>query len=273
MNLRAVFPQRQLNFSNTLSRGALLGVVGLFLVGAQGVLADAYTTLDGKRTEAKILGANGSTMTVSLGAGQTLGVPLRNIRSVEMPVPPKMVEVQKLVADGKYEQALKEMRSEVRITDSDAKCELYQLYRGIPLSWARQALSTTAGLFLAGNQFEEAEKAYKDLQSYYPGGGSLEYSVGMARIAVAKGEGASVKGRLEEVTQKALGDKAVSREAAGIYSQAFLALGQLREKEGDLSAALESYLRTVALFPQDASAASLAQERADELIGRKVTVP
>jgi tetratricopeptide (TPR) repeat protein len=253
----------------------VFGIIGFCLVAPESVFADAYTTLDGRRAEAKILAVNGSTMMVSLGAAQTLGVPLRNVRSVEMPVPLKMVEVQKLVAEGKYEQALNEMQSEVSVAigSETQKFKQYQQYRGIPLLWVRQALSTTAGLFLALNKFEEAEKAYKDLQTYYTAGGSLEYEVGMARIAVAKGDGASVKGKLEEVTQKALADKAVSREAAGIYSQAFLALGQLREKEGELSAALESYLRTVALFPQDASAAAVAQERADGLISKKVTVP
>jgi len=229
-------------------------------VGVQGVFADAYTTIDGKRTEAKILEVKGQTMMVSVGTGQ-IGVPLRNVRSVEMPVPAEVAQVQKLVAAKEHEKALQLIRP------------VAQKYRGIPVLWARQSLSTMAGLYLSLGDFKGAEDTYKEAQAYYPGSGSLESEVGMARIAVAKGEGASVKGKLEEVTQKALADKAVSRDAAGIYSQAFLALGQLREKEGELSAALESYLRTVALFPQDASAASLAQERADELIAKKVTVP
>ena len=58
------------------------------------------------------------------------------------------------------------------------------------------------------------------------------------------------------------------RQFAVVY-----ALGEIKENEGDLSGALADYLRTVAVFYHDSSAVSAAQERANALLSRKVTVP
>jgi hypothetical protein len=60
---------------------------------------------------------------------------------------------------------------------------------------------------------------------------------------------------------------------AAAYSHVFLALGQIKEKEGDKSAALENYLRTVALFAEDPGAVAAAQELADKLIAENVVTP
>jgi hypothetical protein len=95
----------------------------------------------------------------------------------------------------------------------------------------------------------------------------------MARVAVFNKKHEAVKPRLEAIAEAALKEKAVSVANGLAYSQAFLALGEIKENEGDLSGALADYLRTVAVFYHDSSAVSAAQERANTLISRKVTVP
>ena len=60
-----------------------------------------------------------------------------------------------------------------------------------------------------------------------------------------------------------------------MIGRAFYVSGQIKEQSGDLPGALEDYLRTVAIFPEDRVAAASAQERADAI--RKdngaITVP
>ena len=47
----------------------------------------------------------------------------------------------------------------------------------------------------------------------------------------------------------------------------FYLLGQVKESEGDFTAALQNYLRTTALFYADRTAVAQAQEKADALRG------
>jgi hypothetical protein len=52
-------------------------------------------------------------------------------------------------------------------------------------------------------------------------------------------------------------------------------MGQVKESEGDLAAALEDYLKTVTLFYYDRTAVASAQEKADALrkANPKVFIP
>ena len=95
----------------------------------------------------------------------------------------------------------------------------------------------------------------------------------MARIALSKNNVDEAKKKLEPIAASALVDKAPSSLNAAAYSHVFLALGQIKEKEGDKSGALESYLRTVALFAEDSGAVASAQELADKLIEQNVVTP
>jgi tetratricopeptide (TPR) repeat protein len=251
MNLRAVFPQRQLLFASILASAALA---------ATHLRADFYITQDGQRHEAKILGATGTSLQVSIPTGQ-LGVPLATVKGVEMPVPPEFAAAQKLVASKEYQKALGVARS------------LSEKFKGLPADWAQQVAGMVADLFLTTGDFDKAESAFKDFQKLYPGAGSLQAEVGMARVALSKEQFDEARQKLEPIAEAALKEKFPSKANGVAYSQAFLAIGQIKEKEGDKVAALESYLRTVALFGHDSASVALAQERADKLIAEKIVTP
>ena len=109
----------------------------------------------------------------------------------------------------------------------------------------------------------KAEASYKAFQQLYPN--SALADIGMAAIAVNKGDFAEAKKRLDPVTSKALEEKNVPYEKALAYSKAFYLSGQAKESDGDLAGALEDYLRTVTLFYHDRASVALAQEKADAL--------
>jgi len=246
------------------SQQFLFLLTGIAWLGAAGAaLADVLVMSDGRRLEGRVLGVQGSTVQLQTQAG-TIGWPLANVREVQMPVPPELGQAQQAFAAKDYNKALTLARA------------LSDKFKGLPTDWAQLATGMLGDIYVATADLAKAEAAYKEFQRLYPGGGSLQAEVGMARIAASKKDFATAKQKLEPVAEKAVKEKNVSRAHpnAIAYSQTFLVLGQVKESEGKHAEALEDYLRTVAIFFHDPSAVTAAQERADALRKEhKVTVP
>jgi predicted Zn-dependent protease len=253
MKLRFRFASQQLLF--------LLGCVAAFGAKTTGYADIVTMKLENRRQEGKVLGVSESMLQVQVAAGM-LSLPLASIKEVQMPAPPELSQAQQAFAAKDYKRALS------LIT------QLTEKYKGVPADWAELATGMLGDLYVALNDLPKAEVAYKDFQRLYPGGGSVQTDVGMARIAVSKKEFAAAKRKLEPIAAQALKEKSVARIHAFAFSQTFLLLGQVKESEGDAAGALEDYLRTVTIFHHDPTAVSAAQERADILRKeKKVAVP
>ncbi|MDB6152268.1 MAG: hypothetical protein JWL90_721 [Chthoniobacteraceae bacterium] len=252
MKLRARFPRLQLLF--------LLGCI-LSSFDERPARADTVIpTGAGARLEGKVIGVNGNNLQVQRPEG-ILNVPLNGIKEVQMPVPPEFARAQNAFAAKDYTNALNLARA------------LAEKYKGIPLDWAQQSTGMLGDLYIATKDLAKAEVAYKDFQRLYPNAGSLQTEVGMARIALSKKDFAFARKKLEPIGEAALKEKNITRSNGVAYSNAFLALGELKENDGDLPEALEDYLRTVTVFYYDPGAVAAAQERADALRARKISVP
>lgn len=141
-------------------------------------------------------------------------------------------------------------------------------FRGLPTAWAQGTAALLGDLYIEKNDVVRAEAAYNDYRKLYPtvGGNSLRFTLGQARIALARDNVAQAKTQLEGLTRLALKNAAdASRADTAVYGQAFCAAGQIQEREGHLQAALEDYLRTTTVFYQDNAAAIRAQKGADAL--------
>lgn len=216
---------------------------------------------DGKLQQARVLGVNGSTVEMRVGNG-TVGIPIGSIAEVAMPAPPEFSAALAAYGAKDFPKALKSIQS------------VLDKFKGLPADWAQQAAAMLGDIYVAMNEPERAEAAYRDFQKIYPGAGAAQAEVGLARIAVSKKDFAAAKETLEPITEQALKAKDVPRGLGAAYGQAFYLSGQVKEAGGDFAGALEDYLRTVTIFPQDRLAVVDAQERADVL--RKehaVTVP
>jgi len=138
-------------------------------------------------------------------------------------------------------------------------------FKGMPSPWAQQALSMLGDLYITLGDLSKAETTYLDFKRLYPNGGSLQSEIGLSRLAVAKKDFTTAKQKITPITDAAFKEKNPSAINAMAFSQAFLVSGQVKEAEGNLSGALEDYLRTVTIFYQDRAAVSTAQDRADTL--------
>lgn len=256
MKLRRCFPRRQLIFP--LAVFLFCEVSAAPFSRAQ---TDTITTKDGKTSTVKILGVSGSSVQVQVGAG-SVGVPISSITQVTMAAPPEVANASAAFAAKDYPKALAATKSVI------------EKYKGLPADWAQSATAMLGDIYVAMNDYAHAEAAYRDFQKIYPGAGSVQADVGLARIAASKKDFATAKAKLAPILAQARKSKDVPPALAAAYSQAFLVSGQAREAAGDAEGALEDYVSTVAIFYQDRLAVAQAQERADALRKDKgVAVP
>jgi hypothetical protein len=225
---------------------------------------DTIITNDNQSRQVKVIGVSptGATLNFLIGAGQ-LGLPLASIKEVRMAAPPELGQAVAAYQAKDFPKALTLMKGVV------------DKFKGMPSPWAQQATLMLGEIYIQANDLPKAEVAANDFKRLYPAGGSLQADVLFARIAVAKQDYATAKQKLEPITEAALKEKIVPPANALAYSQAFLVSGQAKEAEGNLSAALEDYLRTVTLFYHDRTAVASAQERANALrdAHKEVTAP
>ena len=251
MKLRRRFSSHQLLFTAAFT----------LAIGASVFAEDKVTTKDRRVQTGTVVGVAGASLQIQIGRG-TIGVPLANIESVVMPVPADFVAGKAAYDVQDYAKALTPIKA------------IAAKYKGLRLDWAQQSVAMLGDIYVSLNKLPEAEAAYQDYQKIYGGEGSTQSDVGLARIAVSKKDFDQAKAKLEPIVAQALKEKRPAAALAAAYSQAFYLMGQINENAQDYPAALESYLRTVTLFPADNAAVLGARERAAAL--RKehnVTVP
>lgn len=245
MKLRYSFSSRQRLFA--------LGICILVLFGQSKMFAqDRLVFRDGRTQDVKILGANGTSVQIQASGG-SVSIPLALISTVTMAAPAELAAVNKAYEAGEYAKALPAAKA------------LAEKYKGLPLEWAKQAASRVGDIQVALGNLQDAETSYKEFQKYYPGAGSVQTDIGLARIAIARKDFDSARQKLEPIAAEALKTKTPPAGKGAIYSQTFYLMGQLAEAEGKPSIALENYLRTVTIFSDDHGAVTAAQEKADAL--------
>jgi tetratricopeptide (TPR) repeat protein len=215
---------------------------------------DVLILTDGKQTAGKIMGASpaGVQIQIAVGGGvTTLTQPMATIKEARMAVvPPEFTQAQKALEAKNYDAALTALK-------------VVEKYKGLPADWAQQATAMVGDVYIEKGEVPKAEAAFAEFQKLYPG--STQAELGLAKLAIAKKDFATAKGKLEPVVGKAAEDKSVNQRSGFSYSQAHLLMGQVKEAEGDLKGALESYLKTVTLFYYDRAAVAQAQQKADAL--------
>ncbi len=216
---------------------------------------DKIISRTGAETVGEILGVTGQNVQIRLPAG-TLGVRIETIARVEKEAPKALVNAMLQLERGEASAALPELRKAV------------ETFRGLPTDWARAASSALGAALVAENQLDEAEKAFEAFRAAYPGeDGSLEARMGMARIAVERGNLAEARAQLEPLAKEALGQFDFSPVQGRNYATVFFLLGRIDEASGNKSEALQNYLRATTLFPYDPLVVAEASRRVAELKG------
>ena len=259
-----MFPLR----SPALPARVLALCLGAWGLASTGCAQDRLVFADKHVQEGKVTGMNGDSVMVNLttasGAPGTIGFDLSLVSRVDAAAPPSYAAGLAAYAAGDWNKALASIKP---IADQ---------FRGLPTDWARQSFAMLGDIYIEKNDLVRAEGAYNEYRKLYPGGTSLRFNLGQARIALARSNPAAARQQLEPIVAAALKNPAeVSRADGTAYGHAFYLLGQLQEKEGRLPDALQDYLSTVTLYYQDAATASRAQARADALRAahKELTVP
>ena len=237
---------------------ALLVIAGH--VRAQTPAPDRVVLKTGEQQVGKVLGVSNGQVQLEISTGSAAGrltFNLAQISRVEASAPAAYTAGVAAFEAGDFDRALAALKP------------VAETFRGLPTDWARDAAALLGDIYLEKKDLARAEAAYADYAKVYGGGGggdSVRTTVSLARLALAKGDAAGARARLEPLAAAALQNplKASSAEAAA-YGQVFLLLGRQQEAAGDWPAALTSYLRTVTLFYRDRAAVAAAQKAADAL--------
>jgi tetratricopeptide (TPR) repeat protein len=243
MNLRCCFVPRQLLF---------LFVTALLISRWPAHGQETITLRSGQTQAVTILGVGDGGIKVQIGDAQMVE-PFSNLTAVTMSPPPEFAAAAAAYGQGDLQGAL-------GIANS-----LVQSYRGLPTDWARQAMLMVGDIDVSLGQLPQAQAAYKDYQAAYPGGDATALNIGLASIDVANKDLDSAKAKLAPVLNNALATRNPPASTGALIGRAYLVSGEIKEQSGDFPGALEDYLRTVTIFPQDRTAAAGAQQRADAL--------
>ena len=244
MNLRRCFAPRQLLF---------LLAAGLIATGVRPAMSQETITLrNGQVMQARVLGVTPTGIKVEMGQA-VMVQPFSNVTQVSMEPPPEFT-----AAKAAYE------KRDLETARQNAEA-VVQNYKGLPTEWAREAMLLLGDIDVALNQLPKAQAAYEDFRKAYPSAESADVTVGLARIDVSKKDYAAAKAKIDPILVQALKLRNPSKAASALIGRAFYVSGQIKEQSGDLPGALEDYLRTAAIFPEDRVAAADAQERADAL--------
>jgi len=247
MKLRRSFVPRQLLF---------LLAAGLVTTGALPALTvrgqDTITLANGQTQQVQILGTTLSGVQIQTSQG-VLVYPFRTVTQVAMEPPPEFKAAQAAYETGDLQ---------VAVSNAEA---VVKKFRGLPLEWARQAMLLLGDIYVGLNRLPDAKTTYADFQQAYPGAGGAEITVGLALIDLANKNFDAAKAKIEPILAQALKQRTPPKAAALLIGRAFFVSGQIKEASGDPQGALEDYLRTVAIFPEDRVAAAGAQEHADRL--------
>jgi tetratricopeptide (TPR) repeat protein len=244
MKLRRCFAPLQLLFLLTAS---------LATIGARTALSQETITLrSGQTMQVAVLETTPSGIKVQMGAG-VMVQPFSNITKVTMNPPPEYT-----AGEVAYEKA--DLKTALANIDFVVK-----KFRALPTDWAQHAMLTLGDIYVALNQLPQAQAVYSDYQRAYPAAGTADISVGLALIDLSKKNFDAAKAKITPILANALKQRNPPKATAALIGRAYYISGQIKEQAGDLPGALEDYLRTVTIFPDDRVAAANAQEKADAL--------
>lgn len=220
---------------------------------------DMVVLKDGQHRSSTILSLDKGQLKFKVGPVQT-SMPMAQIASVTMDPPADFTKALELWKTGDAPKTLETLKP------------LVDKFLGLPTPWAERAAALLGDVYLTLDRVPDAEAAFKAVQTAYPNSAALS-NIGLARLALAKNDYATARGKLVPIVQEAAGVKVAPADKSAMYGQAFYLMGQIRESEGTLPEALQDYLTTVTLFHEDEAVAAKARERADILIDKNVIVP
>lgn len=186
-------------------------------------------------------------------------VPFADVESASMGAPPELATAESNWEKGDTAATLKILQP------------LVENFLGLPVPWVQRATLLLVDAQLETGDTDTAEATLSAFQTAYPDAADLTPLI-RAKIVIARKNYIGAKPMLAPIIAEAEQTKLASVAQSVRYGQAFYLMGQIREFEGDYSGALQDYLRTSAIFFEDAKTAERAEERATRLIEEKNAV-
>jgi tetratricopeptide (TPR) repeat protein len=235
--------------------GAVLGVLFTSPCLAQ----DTLIMKAGPERKGEVLSVTNRTISLQAGPAKTT-VPLDQVVKVVKAPPADFTAAQEALKSGDYAKALPLIKA---VTDK---------FFGLPSPWAETAAAELGDAYVGLNQIAEAEKAFEEFKKAYPQSINRA-NLGTAQIAIEKQNPAEAKALLAPIIEEAAKVAQAGGDKGATYGRAYYLMGRVEEAEGNSAAALQDYLTTVTLFYQDPAITAKAQQKADQLGQKSISVP
>ncbi len=152
-----------------------------------------------------------------------------------------------------------------------------RLFNGLPSDIIGITYTRLADIYITQEKYEEAEEFLQQYANTYADADTDldQVKLGEAQIAVAKKNYDEALELLQPLTDIAKNHESVSEREANYFARVFFSLAQAQEELGNLSQALENYLKVVTVYFHDTAMAQAADEKAQELraTNPQITVP
>ncbi len=197
--------------------------------------------------------------------GATFNIRLDDIARFRMAPPEEFEEAEELYDEGDFTLA------------AGKYLAVYQRYNGLPARWMAATLVRLATIHIQEEEWDDAKKISEDYKNYYSErADALAYDQLInAMILVGQEKLDEARAVLDELGEVAAEKPHFDEREGAFHAQLSIAQARIAEEEGNLSKALENYLKVVTIYYHDETLLTQAKRAADQLLANneKLTVP
>lgn len=220
--------------------GKYFWLILLILCAVTGLAEDVIITKN-QQLRGKVKSADSKGVTIEIVGQGVVGVPRSAIIQLTVEPPPSVIRGIEAYEKGNYKEAQLSL------------AKVINQYLGLDTPWAAKALVYYGRGCLAAGDTVNAEKAFSAFLSAYDDDQPLrmDAELGLAETDVAKNDIDKAMPKFQELAAEYEKQLKPPKEHVFYAASVFLGLGKCLEAKDDLSGALDSYLKVIALYPAD----------------------
>lgn len=212
----------------------------LLLCAGAGLAEDVIITKN-QQLRGKVKSADTKSVTIEIVGQGIVNVPRAAIVQLTVEPPPSVIRGIEAYEKGNYKEAQLNL------------AKVINQYLGLDAPWAAKALVYYGRGCLTAGDIANAEKAFSAFLSAYDDDQPLrmEAELGLAETEVARNDIDKALPKFQELAAEYEKQLKPPKEQFPYAAAVFLGLGKCLEAKGEPSAALNSYLKVIALYPAD----------------------
>ena len=217
-----------------------LGLLSWMLLGCSAWAEDVVVMTSGQTLRGRVKSATAEAVMIALSDGNEITVPRSGILRMSVEPPPSVVRGIEAYEKGNLKEAQLNL-SRVMLQ-----------YQGLDVDWASKGMIYFGRSSLAVGDYAKAQQAFELFLAGYPEHpATVNAQIGLAAVLVGGQKYAEALTRLRELATRYDKQLKPSQTDLPYAAEIYLSIGKCLEGQSQWAAALEAYLRVVALYPAE----------------------